>query len=62
MKLPISAATAHHTIAKAKVSDAKSQTNLRPMVSESGANRGMNAVEVIRKAVDSHDAEFDELK
>ena len=62
MKEAILGATAHQTRAMANTIVVTSQTILRPIVSDRGAKRGMSAVEEMRKAVDSHAAEFEELK
>ncbi len=59
IKEPTSGAVAHQAVAMASKAEVDSTIGLRPMVSESGANMGMNAVEVMRKEVDSQEAEFE---
>lgn len=62
IKEPMLGAIAHQTRAIANTAVVASQTILRPMVSDKGANRGMGAVAEMMKAVDNHEAEFEELK
>lgn len=59
---PISGAKAHQAIPEASADDANSMIGLRPKVLDNGANIGIQAVEEIRNAVDSQDAEFDVWK
>lgn len=60
IKEPMLGATAHQATATASIVEAASTTGLLPMVSDRGANKGIKAVDVIRKDVDSQDAEFEE--
>lgn len=60
MKDPMLGEIAHHAIAETSEAEVKSIIGLRPNVSDNGANMGIKAVEVIRKAVDSHEAESEE--
>ena len=55
-------AEAHQTKARVKMALAADQTVRRPMISERGAKRGMNAVEVMRKLVDSQGAALEAEK
>ena len=57
---PMLCALEHQTTAMPRIAKVTSMIGLRPMVSESGANMDMQAVEVIRNEVDSQDAEFEE--
>lgn len=60
MNDPMLGATEHQAIAMASIVEVTSMMGLRPMVSDSGANMGRQAVEVIKKEVESQDAEFEE--
>lgn len=53
-------ATEDQAIAMASIAEVISMMGLRPTLSDSGANMGMQAVEVIRNEVDSQDAEFED--
>lgn len=50
----------HQAIAMASIVEVISMMGLRPTVSDSGANMGKQAVEVIRNEVESQDAEFED--
>ena len=60
MNDPMLGATEHQAIAMASIIEVTSMMGLRPMVSDNGANMGRQAVEVIKKEVESQDAEFEE--
>lgn len=62
MKVIIDGAIAHPNMPKAKTASEKMKGCRRPTVSERREKMGWNAVEVNRKAVDSQDAELDDLK
>ena len=55
-------AEAKPTRAKVKMVLAADQTVRRPIISERGAKSGMNAVEVMRKVVESHGAALEAEK
>ncbi|GAB1214147.1 hypothetical protein ATERTT37_003307 [Aspergillus terreus] len=62
MKLPMLCAVAHHAVVAKNTAIENKYTGLRPKVSEIRPNRGRKAVEVKRKAVDSHEAELEAWK
>jgi hypothetical protein len=62
IKLPILSAAAHHAVVAASSRSPARYKGRRPNVSDSRPISGWRDVEVSRKAVDSHDAEFDALK
>jgi hypothetical protein len=62
IKLSMLFARAHHVVAAAKMPRAPTKSGFRPRASESRPSKGWKADEVRRKAVESHDAEFEALK
>jgi hypothetical protein len=62
MKLPILWAAAHHAVAAARIARPARYNGRRPIVSDTRPNSGWREVDVSRKDVDNHDAEFDALK
>lgn len=59
IKLFMLCAKAHQTVETVKRLRVSTKGGLRPIVSDRRPKSGWNAVEVRRKAVDSHDAEFE---
>jgi hypothetical protein len=62
MKLPILCAQAHHAVVIARTTSPARYNVRLPNVSERRPISGWSEVDVSKKAVDSHDAEFDALK
>lgn len=58
MKLSMLCALAHHAVASAKTTRHPRKSGLRPTASDRRPSSGWKAVEVSRKAVDSHEAEL----
>ena len=62
MKLPIVCAKEHHAVVAARTTRPARYNGRRPRVSESRPISGCSEVDVSKKAVDSHEAEFDAWK
>jgi hypothetical protein len=62
MKLPMSCASAHQAVVAARKTRPARYSGRRPNVSERRPKSGCSEVDVSKKAVDSHDAEFDAWK
>jgi hypothetical protein len=62
MKLPILCAAAHQAVVAARKIKPARYNGRRPKVSDKRPMSGWSDVEVNRKAVESHDAEFEALK
>lgn len=58
IKLSMLPAAAHHAVASANTALHPRKSGLRPTASDRRPSSGWKAVEVSRKAVDSHDAEL----
>lgn len=62
MKLPMLCAPAHHPVVAARNTSPERYNGRLPIVSLARPNNGCSEVEVSKKAVESHDAEFEALK